>query len=502
MSREADKLAAASPVAPGEVVAGKYRIEELVAAGGMGVVVRARHLELEQEVAIKLVLAGQRDPERVARFLREARAAALIQSEHVVRVFDCGRLADGMPYMVMEHLRGSDLRQLLRERGTLAVTEAVDLLLQAMLGVAEAHARGIVHRDLKPANLFCVERRGQRTVKVLDFGISKISASGEEDEDLTRTEVMLGSPRYMAPEQARSARDVDGRADIWSLGVILYEMLDGASPFAGPSMGETLSRILSVDPAPLSVLRPDVPEAMAGVVSRCLQRERHRRYRSVAELARALAPFGSEGAAGLAARVPEAEPFSATAAAAPLLDAAVVPAPVLASPVVASLAVAAAASDAPQANDAGTDLATRATWERGTSSRGRRRSMLLWLAAATVAGGAAVFTITELVARDPAATGPAPAASDPGVAGAAAPLPGAPASSGAASQPPVTAAEADTAGTTAPTAPGKPEPATARGPALASPPPGAPAPGAAADKQAPARGTARPRKRDVLGTSD
>jgi eukaryotic-like serine/threonine-protein kinase len=285
-----------SPVQVGDLVAGKYRVEQLIAAGGMGLIVAARHATLGQPVAIKILLPDANHARQTERFLREARAAAAIESAHVCRVFDCGELDDGVPFMVMEHLLGHDLHQELKARGPLPVAEAVDLLLQALDGIAEAHALGIVHRDLKPSNLFLSQRAGRaREVKVLDFGISKLLPLFErsDEAELTQTEMMIGSPRYMSPEQVQNARNVDARSDIWSIGVILYQMLDGKSPFAGTTMGETIGKVLTHDAPPIRRRRPDVPDGLEAVIDRALQRDRERRYRNVAELSLALAPFGS-----------------------------------------------------------------------------------------------------------------------------------------------------------------------------------------------------------------
>jgi serine/threonine-protein kinase len=291
----------ASPVGVGDLVGGKYRVEEILAAGGMGVVVAAVHEALGQRVAIKFLRATEEDEQAGPRFVREAQVAARIQSEHVARVFDCGTTESGVAYMVMELLEGTDLAAELRGRGRLPVEEAVDILLQAIDGIASAHALGIVHRDIKPANLFLTKRAGAlRCVKVLDFGISKVDAV---DDALTGTSTMLGSPRYMSPEQAKSSRTVDARTDIWSLGVVLYEALDGESPFAGVTMGETLSRILSFDPPPLRDRHADVPEGLSRVIARCFERDREQRFSNVAELSQALSPFGSGRMAASVERV-------------------------------------------------------------------------------------------------------------------------------------------------------------------------------------------------------
>ena len=210
------------PVRPGDVLAGKYRVDRVLGVGGMGVVVAATHLQLQQRVALKFMLdAGLAQPTQVERFGREARAAVRLRSDHVARVLDVGTLETGSPYIVMEYLDGSDIGSVLEQRGAMPVDMAVDCVLQACDAVAEAHALGIVHRDLKPRNLFLTTRNdGRALVKVLDFGISKHTTGS--DLSLTRTTEIMGSPSYMSPEQFRSAKLVDERTDIWALGAILY----------------------------------------------------------------------------------------------------------------------------------------------------------------------------------------------------------------------------------------------------------------------------------------
>jgi eukaryotic-like serine/threonine-protein kinase len=283
----------------GDVLAGKYRVDRVLGAGGMGVVVAAHHLHLDERVAIKFLLPemlGNQDA--VMRFAREARAAVKIKSEHVARVTDVGTLETGAPYMVMEYLEGNDLSALLAS-GPLPVEKSVDYLLQACEAIAEAHTLGIVHRDLKPANLFLARLPGGvQSVKVLDFGISKLtglSASGGQDS-ATRTKALLGSPLYMSPEQMQSSKDVDTRSDIWALGVILYELIAGASPFMADTMPELILKIMSTAPVPLRNCRPDVPDGVEAAVMRCLAKDRTERFQTVGELAGALAVFGSKKA--------------------------------------------------------------------------------------------------------------------------------------------------------------------------------------------------------------
>jgi serine/threonine-protein kinase len=279
-------------VEPGEILAGKYRIERVLGAGGMGVVVAAHHIELDERVAIKFLLPqAVKSPEAVARFTREARAAIKIKSHHVARITDVGTLESGAPYMVMEYLEGQDLSAMVRERGALPVAEAVELVIQACDAIAEAHALGIVHRDLKPANLFCVQGAdGLPAVKVLDFGISKVTTL--DGLDMTRTTAVMGSPFYMSPEQMTSAKSVDARADIWALGVVLYELLAGRPPFQGETLPELSVRIATETPPPLRNYRPDLPGSLESVILRCLEKDREQRYANVAELVSALVEFG------------------------------------------------------------------------------------------------------------------------------------------------------------------------------------------------------------------
>jgi eukaryotic-like serine/threonine-protein kinase len=284
-----------TPVVAGELVAGKYRVERLIGQGGMGVVVAAVHVELEEPVAIKFLLPAVRGrPNVIARFLREARAAARIKNEHVARVTDVGTLENGAPYLVMEYLKGNDLATELRRKGRFAVRDAVDYVLQAAEAIAEAHSIGIVHRDIKPANLFLTRLPGGvPVVKVLDFGIAK---SLDDDAALTLSHAVLGSSAYMSPEQIRSSRDTDPRADVWALGVVLYELLTGHLPFERRSLGEVAAAITHQPPTPIEELLADVPPEVSSSITWCLQKNRAERCPSVAALADALVAFGSRSA--------------------------------------------------------------------------------------------------------------------------------------------------------------------------------------------------------------
>ncbi|MBX3224279.1 MAG: protein kinase [Labilithrix sp.] len=278
---------------PGTILAGKFLVEGLLGRGGMGIVLAARHQQLDQKVAIKLLLEeARKHPDVVERFAREARAAAKIQGEHVARVIDVGVLEDGAPYMVMEHLEGRDLAAELRARGRLSVGEVVRWILEACEAIAQAHAARIVHRDLKPGNLFLARQPdGRSLVKVLDFGISK--SVDPNAPALTKTSSLVGTPYYMAPEQLTAAKSVDTRADIWALGVIMYELVAGHPPFDAQSMPEIVAAILTNQPAPLDSVRAGVPEGLARAVERCMKSNPEDRYPSVAAVAYSIAPFAT-----------------------------------------------------------------------------------------------------------------------------------------------------------------------------------------------------------------
>ena len=279
---------------PGHVIAGKFRIERVLGIGGMGAVAAATHLQLDELVAIKILLPKlAANPEYAARFQREARAAVKIKSEHVVRVLDVGVLDDGCPYMVMEYLQGMDLAQLVQEVGPLEPSIAATYVIHACHAIAAAHALDVVHRDLKPGNLFLADSSdGASVVKVLDFGISKVGArfslSGPR---LTQTAAVMGSPLYMAPEQMQSAKTADARSDVWALGCVLFELVVGQPPFMADTVPGLCSLVLT-EPAPLpSRLRFGVPQEIDSIVQRCLEKAPDDRFQTVAELAAALLPL-------------------------------------------------------------------------------------------------------------------------------------------------------------------------------------------------------------------
>jgi eukaryotic-like serine/threonine-protein kinase len=276
---------------PGTVLLGKYRIERILGEGGMGVVAKAHHIQLDQPVAIKFlrpeVLSNQ---QVVTRFVREAQAAVKLKSEHVCKVHDVGTLESGSPYMVMEFMEGTELGALVTAQGRPGPGMIVELMLQACEALAEAHALGIVHRDIKPANLFVTRGTdGSALLKVLDFGISKTPAT--IDSELTSTQAVMGTPAYMSPEQMRATKHVDARTDIWALGVVLYELLSGQRPFRGQTFSELCLQI-GMDPTP--VMDAAMPGDLQAIVMRCLEKDPARRVQSVAELAAALAPHAED----------------------------------------------------------------------------------------------------------------------------------------------------------------------------------------------------------------
>jgi serine/threonine protein kinase len=278
-------------VAVGDVIAGKYRVEGLLGEGGMGLVVSARHLALDRLVALKL-LPGKAadDPVLAGRFLREARAAARLQNEHVAKVIDVGTLPTGSPFMVMEHLEGADLGKVLAQRGPFDPPTACDYVTQACDGVAEAHAVGIVHRDLKPDNLYLTSGvGGGGLIKVLDFGVSKVLTAAEGK--LTTTSSIVGSPVYMAPEQMRESKAADARSDVWALGVVLYELLTQRCPFEADTLPDLCSLVAYAPATPIQTFRADLPLELVAIIDRCLEKEPSKRYANAGELATALEPF-------------------------------------------------------------------------------------------------------------------------------------------------------------------------------------------------------------------
>jgi eukaryotic-like serine/threonine-protein kinase len=360
----------------------------------MGVVVAARHLELGELRAIKYLQPGAREEDDApARFLREARAASRLRSEHTVRVHDVGRFEGGEPYMVMEHLVGCDLKAELARRGRFSIPDAIDSILQVCEALAEAHAHGIIHRDLKPSNLFLTTSTdGAPCIKVLDFGISKIvGALAAEEGDLTHTAASLGTPAYASPEQMTEARDIDVRTDIWSLGVILYELLSNAKPFEGKGIAALAIAVASRGAAPLREHRPEVPPGLEAVVMQCLRKDREERYPDVESLARSLAPFGSPAAVVLLDRIVRVQQLSNPGSSGPIS--------------VPSLSASGSQPRLP---------ISRASWSGDTSGvpdmRPRAPRILAYATVALVIAGliAAVVMGTRPLDGDPAASPPPP----------------------------------------------------------------------------------------------
>jgi eukaryotic-like serine/threonine-protein kinase len=271
----------------GRVIRGKYAIEGVIGRGGMGLVYRARNVQLGNPVAVKFMLPEIGEVAQVAeRFIREARIAASLQSDHVVRILDVDS-DEGIPFMVMELLEGEELSTRLKRHGRLPVQEAVRHIVDVCGALAEAHAKNIVHRDLKPANMFLAKRwSGQEILKVLDFGISKVQTHG--GIELTTNGMSLGSPAYMPPEQITSSATVDGRADIWALGVCLYRFLSGTLPFDSENVWEVSFLVTSREPKPLGELCPELSPSLVEIVHRCLAKDVNQRFQTVQDVALAL----------------------------------------------------------------------------------------------------------------------------------------------------------------------------------------------------------------------
>lgn len=279
----------------GDSFAGKYRVERVLGRGGMSVVVAAWHPGLGQRVALKLLATPtELAPEAVSRFFREARAAAALRSEHSARVVDVDVDEMGRHYIVMEYLEGLDLADFYRQVDVLPIETCVGHVLHACEAIAEAHALGIIHRDLKPENLFLTQRvDGTPLLKVLDFGVSKLIHPGvrASDAGTSTADTLLGTPNYMSPDQIRTPGDIDGRSDIWALGVILFELLTRRAPFRGDTVPDVLAAVLTSDPPSPSALRADIPAELSAIILRCIQKDASQRWSNVGMLAQALGPW-------------------------------------------------------------------------------------------------------------------------------------------------------------------------------------------------------------------
>jgi serine/threonine protein kinase len=279
---------------PGALIADRYRVNRKIGEGGMGVLYACLDTVLARDVAVKLMQRSlAADPQLSERLLREARLAAQLRS-HVAQVFDCGTLHTGEPYIVMELLAGRDMYAVLRDSGPLSADELCSAMLQVCVGLAEAHEKGIIHRDLKPENLFCaLEPDGTTVIKIVDFGVSKQLTN--RMRSMTNPTESVGSPQYMSPEQITTPSEVDVRTDIWSLGVVMFELLTGALPFNGPGPAQVCASVLSHPVPAISEFRDDVPPALEFIVLRCLEKTRERRFSSVSELSEALSAFATTG---------------------------------------------------------------------------------------------------------------------------------------------------------------------------------------------------------------
>jgi hypothetical protein len=275
----------------------RYTIVRLLGKGGMGAVYEAHHTRLARRAAIKFLLPElAARPEILRRFENEAKAAGGLEHPNLVAVIDLGRAGDGAPYLVMEFLDGEDCGSLVRRMGPLPVPRAANIVLQACHGVAVAHAAGIVHRDLKPENLFLIDAGdGSEQVKVLDFGIAKLRSTvgqvGQVGQDGTGTGLTFGTTYYMSPEQARGAAEIDARTDVWSLGVVLFELLGGEKPFQGEQPLNVVHQILTSEAPVLETLRPGLPAGLVAVVRKAMRKDAAQRFATVRAFAQALAPF-------------------------------------------------------------------------------------------------------------------------------------------------------------------------------------------------------------------
>jgi serine/threonine protein kinase len=401
---------------PGSVLAGKYRVERLLGRGGMGTVVAATHMQLETVFALKFIkpeLAIR--PGLIDRFLREAKASAQLRGEHICRVFDVSTI-DGIPYLVMELLEGTDLAKLIAKEGMLTAPRACNYVLQACAGVAVAHAAGIVHRDIKPGNLFVMNGAGGvDAIKVLDFGLAKVSL-GEDDEQTLVGKHLLGSPAYMAPEQIRTPHEADPRTDVWALGVVLYELITGKHPFVGKNLKELVEQI-ELAPAPELL---GVPPELDQTVRRCLAKEPGRRFRDVGELAKAIAPLGATETRTLASVISHV--LDTGRVTAPATDKPTGVATVLDSPIV---------NDTEPLTDPGPPAASVATTLDAATgvvaTKSRWRSpRVLWLAGGAGAVTATVAIVVAVQRGQPPAASAAPPPEPVNVLPAATPPPPAP----------------------------------------------------------------------------
>ena len=293
-------------IAQGDIVAERYQVDQVIGAGGMGIVYKARHLSLGTWVALKVIRPDiAQNSSLWRRFAREARALAALHNKHVVRVHDAGTLPSGLRYLVMELLHGTDLRRLLSEGGAMRATEAVDHVLQVCSALGDAHRLHIIHRDIKPENIFLARFRAcEPTIKLLDFGVARFL---DDTGQLTVPGRGVGSPRYLSPEQLSNPAAVDQRSDIWAVGLLLYELLLGRSPFYGLNTAQICLAICQGPIPALEAARAQLPPGLHAVIARCLMVDPKLRYQSADELAADLEPFSGRHENAQRARA-EAEP--------------------------------------------------------------------------------------------------------------------------------------------------------------------------------------------------
>jgi serine/threonine-protein kinase len=481
---------------PGTLIEDKFEVRRLLGKGAMGAVVEATHLLRRAPVALKFMGPHMLElPGVVERFLNEGVAASRINSEHVVKVLDVSKLPTGEPYLVMEYLEGEDLAQLLEregKRGLPDVARAVHFILQVLRGLQVAHQAGIVHRDLKPANCFVVNRDGEPDfIKIVDFGISKVQQA-EGELILTQEGSTMGTPLYVSLEQARDAANVDARSDLYSVAVILYELLAGHTPFMPKTMPELFIQLATVTPKSLDLIR-DLPPGLADVVQKGLEKQRESRFQSTAEMAAALAPYADErselvlrqllqrGSARVT-RPPSGPPSS-------------VQGPGLDAPSLGSLAAANEGSGTLQSVSRTPAVAGRSVaLERANEPAERPRSGAKWALAAVAAVlvAAAVGGLFALRARSSADAGPEPTAETPHAAAAERATPPAPLATAAeTAKPPIPEQSAASASASARAAP--PTSAVVAAPAAARPNSNATrAPAAAESAQTPEQKQAQP----------
>lgn len=286
-------------IAAGTVLEGKYRVERLLGAGGMGTVWIAEHTGLHRPVAVKVLdsAATVRDATAVQRFMREAQTAARLRSDHIVDVLDVGKFDDGTPFLIMELLEGETLSSRIKQAGRLPQNEAANLVDQLLNGLSAAHDAGVIHRDIKPDNCFITQKAGRDHLKLLDFGISKVAGDAREMR-MTRTGVVMGTPYYMAPEQARGAKEIDHRCDLYAVGAILYECITGRVPFEAESVNELLFKIVLEPLIPPRSMAPELDPAFEDVILRAMGREAETRYQTAGQFRDALTPYLSRSLSG------------------------------------------------------------------------------------------------------------------------------------------------------------------------------------------------------------